>query len=90
MHSPICLTSASRFIWSVPIILSIGIMILTGFTSKGNACAGVPPENHTLRIDSEQALIIWDGETQRFIRRGVFKSAHLTLAFLSPRQLSPH
>jgi hypothetical protein len=53
-------------------------------------CAGVPPSGYELSIDNEDALIIWDGHTQKFIRRGDFKSSAPNFGFIVPTPTPPH
>jgi len=52
-------------------------------------CAPAPPKDHEIVISEEEALIIWDGKTQHFLRRGVFESDAEDFGFLVPSPTKP-
>jgi hypothetical protein len=55
------------------------------------ACAVAPPENQIVRIDAEDALIVWDAEskTEHFIRRASFDTQSKDFGFLVPTPSKP-
>jgi hypothetical protein len=52
-------------------------------------CAPAPLAGQQLLITKEEALIIWDGKTQHFIRRGAFKSDADNFGFIVPSPTLP-
>jgi hypothetical protein len=47
------------------------------------------PEGSTGRVEGEQALIVWDGQVQHFIRRANFSTGSLDLGFIVPTPSRP-
>jgi len=56
-----------------------------------HACATAPPENATVAVAAESAIIVWDEatKTEHFIRRATFESSAKDFGFLVPTPTKP-
>lgn len=60
-------------------------------SSEALACATAPPESESVRLEAEDALIVWDQKsgTEHFIRRAQFQTASKDFGFLVPTPSQP-
>lgn len=77
--------------YSFLILLIAGGAILGGSASESPGCAPAPPRGMWARIEDENALIVWQPETQteHFIRRATFNSTANDFGFLVPTPSQP-
>lgn len=77
--------------YSFLILMIAGIAILSGSAGELPGCAPAPPRGMWARIEDENALIVWQPETQteHFIRRATFNSTANDFGFLVPTPSQP-
>ena len=64
-------------------------IVISFLISSAYPCAPAPPKNHDIVISEEEALIIWDGKMEHFLRRGAFQSDADDFGFLVPSPTKP-
>src|ERR1051326_3386095 len=72
-------------------LLACVLIVAARCTPSLSACAVAPPQNKTVEIADESAIIVWDSATgtEHFIRRATFKSAAQDFGFLVPTPTKP-
>lgn len=70
------------------------LALLTGLLAQApasEACAPAPEAGHSVRIEGEEAVIVWDpaSRTEHFIRRASFRTTSPTFGFLVPTPTLP-
>ena len=75
----------TRLVWLVSLCISLFA------PSLALACAPVPPPGYQIKIEKEQAIIIWDQKrgVEHFIRRASFETGAMNFGFLVPTPTVP-
>jgi hypothetical protein len=69
--------------------LALAVVLLA--SRDAFACAIAPPESEHVRMEAEEALIVWDAKAgvEHFIRRAAFETASKDFGFLVPTPSKP-